>query len=153
MPLGQCSPAGFVASLAGGYGKPLHLLYPMISTSNSQYLVERASLLAFIRSAIGHRIEDVDWVSRHTTIMHKPNGFLDHLCAPKRLSHPISAYYLSPARNAHPWRGAFPFGDNGLSCRLDSAPQLALSHHWLAAMESRLAYYIFRFLPVTYNIS
>jgi hypothetical protein len=101
MPLGQCFPAGFVASLAGGYGKPLHLLYPVISTSNLRYLVDRVSLLAFIRSAIGHKIEDAGLVSRYTTIMHKPNSLLDYLCELKRLSHPISAYYLSPTRNAH----------------------------------------------------
>ena len=59
------------------------------------------ALPAFVWLATGYKIEDTDWVSRNTTIIHKPNNRLDHSCEPKRLFWPISAHYLSRVRNAH----------------------------------------------------
>jgi hypothetical protein len=101
MSLGQCPPADFVTSLAGGYGKPLCPVYLLVSVNSFQYLVGRVALPALARLATGYKIEDVDWVSRNRTIIHKPNGILDHSCEPECLFWPTSAHYLSPVRNAH----------------------------------------------------
>ena len=68
------------------------------------------ALPAFVWLATGYKIEDIDWVSRNTTIIHKPNNRLDHSCEPKRLFWPISAHYLSRVRNAHGTWDRYPLG-------------------------------------------
>jgi hypothetical protein len=87
--------------MAGGYGKPPCPLYLPVSFDSFPYLVDRVVLSPFAWLGIGYKIEDVDWVSRTTTIIHKPNGLLDHSCELKRLFWLISAHFLSPPRNAH----------------------------------------------------